>query len=398
MTSLDLGLAGPISAAHDRPASLASEAGAITTRDGLEAIAEEWLALERSASGVTLFQSLGWTRAVFDFEAARNNPEFAPAVATLRERGRLVALLPLERIRGRLRSALMPLGGAFPQYADFLVDPAVDARQALARLLKAAAKAQPADMVTFLKVRAGSNLSRALPRQTVTTGSPEGAPYVDLAAHPDFETYFKTLKPKTRKNMRNARNRLEREGTLTHQIAASRDETLGVIARTLSGRAGRLRDQGLTSRAFTDPDFATFCASLADRPGIDLLAMSLRHNDEPIAEQWGFVHQGRYYAFIASRDFEQSDESPGKLHLKEVIETCYARGLATADLLVPTMPYKLTWASGVTAVTDRAIPLTLRGRIGIALWDQRLRPWAKRLVLSLPKGLRGLLMKAVGRA
>jgi CelD/BcsL family acetyltransferase involved in cellulose biosynthesis len=397
MTSLDLGLAGPISAAHDWPASLTGEADAVTTRDSIETIAGEWLALEQSASGATLFQSLGWARAVFDFEATRRNAEFAPVIATLREHGRLVALLPLERVRGRLRSALMPLGGAFPQYADFLVDPAVDARAALAALLRAAAASRPADMVTFLKVRADSNLACALPRNAVSTGALEGAPHVDLAAHADFETYFKTLKPKTRKNMRNARNRLEREGTLIHHVAASREETRRIIARTLAGRAGRLRDQGLTSRAFTDPDFARFCASLADRPDIDLLAMSLHHKDEPIAEQWGFVHQGRYYAFVASRDFDQSDESPGKLHLKEVIETCYGYGLATADLLVPTMPYKLTWASGATPVSDHAVPLTLKGRIGIALWDRRLRPWAKRLVLSLPKRLRGLLMKAAGR-
>jgi CelD/BcsL family acetyltransferase involved in cellulose biosynthesis len=397
MTSLDLGLTRPINAVLDRPAPLTREAGTITTRDGIEAIAGEWLALENIAPGVTLFQSLGWARAVFDFEAGRNNPEFAPVIATLRERGRLVALLPLERIRGRLRSALMPLGGAFPQYADFLVDPSIDRAAALDTLLRSAAAAQPADMVTFLKVRAGSNLARALPPGAVTTGTLEGAPFVALAAHSDFETYFKTLKPKTRKNMRNARNRLERDGEVSHQIAATREETLGVISRTLAGRAGRLRDQGLTSRAFTDPDFATFCASLASRPDIDLLAMSLRHKGEPIAEQWGFVHQGRYYAFVASRDFGQSEESPGKLHLRDVIETCYARRLTAADLLVPVMPYKLTWASGVTAVTDHAIPLTPRGHIGIALWDRTLRPLAKRLVLVLPRGLRSLLMKAAGR-
>ena len=195
-----------------------------------------------------------------------------------------------------------------------------------------------------------------------------------LAAHDDFETYFRTLKPKTRKNMRNARNRLEREGALTHHVAETPARRSASSPAPSPAAPDASRDQGLTSRAFTDPDFATFCASLADRPDIDLLAMSLRHNDEPIAEQWGFVHPGRYYAFVASRDFEQSDESPGKLHLKEVIETCAARGVGTADLLVPTMPYKLTWATGVTPVSDYAVPLTLKGRLGIALWDQAPAP------------------------
>ena len=76
----------------------------------------------------------------------------------------------------------------------------------------------------------------------------------------------------------------------------------------------------------------------------------------------GLRPYGRYYAFVASRDFAQSDESPGKLHLKEVIaDLRRPRVLHSADLLVPVMPYKLTWATGVTAVTDYALPLTLKG-------------------------------------
>ncbi|MEQ1900053.1 MAG: GNAT family N-acetyltransferase, partial [Devosia sp.] len=288
-------------------------------------------------------------------------------------------------------------GGAFPQYADLLADPAIDAKAAMAALLKAASAACPADMVSFLKVRAGSRLAAGMPESAVATGSTGGAPFIDLTRHPDFADYFATLKPKTRKNMRNARNRLEREASLTHHVAANPDETRALIDRTVAGRAVRLREQGLTSRAFTDPDFADFCRSLAGRPDLEILAMSLRHGGAPIAEQWGFVHNSRYYAFVASRDFEQSDESPGKLHLKDVIETCASAKLDMADLLVPVMPYKLTWATGVAQVADYALPLTLKGHAGIAIWDRRLRPWAKTLVLALPKPLRGLLMKVAGR-
>ncbi|MEQ1769935.1 MAG: GNAT family N-acetyltransferase [Devosia sp.] len=397
MTLLDAALPGADIAARPASAALSGTAEAITTRAGLEAIAAEWAALEHRAPGATWFQSLAWARAVFDFEQQRANPAFAPVIATWRERGQLKAVLPLERTDGRFRKALMPLGGAFPQYADLLADPGIDAGKALMAMLKAAATARPADLAALLKVRAGCRLLDGIPRSAIRTGARMGAPYVDCAVHPDFDSYFKLLKQKTRKNMRNARNRLEREAPLTHSVAASPDAIRGVIGRTVAGRAGRLRDQGLTSRAFTDPAFADFCAGLAGRDGIDILAMSLDHGDQAVAEQWGFVHRGRYYAFVASRDFEQSDESPGKLHLKEIIETCFARSIHTADLLVPVMPYKLTWASGVTEVADFAVPLTLKGRLGIALWDQRLRPLAKYLVMAMPKSLRGALMKLAGR-
>lgn len=389
----------PSRRSHAPPAFVAplGETFVVATAAELEAIAADWRDLEATSPGATLFQGYGWARAVFDFEAARQNSAFTPVIVTLRRRGRLVAVLPLERIDGRFRTALMPLGGAFPQYADLLADPAIDARAALAALLKAASAACPADMVTFLKVRAGSRLAAGMPQTAIATGTTGGAPFVDLTLHPDFAAYFATLKPKTRKNMRNARNRLEREAPLTHHVAADPAETRALIDRTVAGRAGRLREQGLTSRAFTDPDFADFCRSLAGRSDLEILAMSLRHGGTPIAEQWGFVHNSRYYAFVASRDFEQSDESPGKLHLKDVIETCSSARLDMADLLVPVMPYKLTWATGVAQVADYALPLTPKGYAGIVIWDQRLRPWAKALFLGLPKPLRGLLMKAAGR-
>jgi CelD/BcsL family acetyltransferase involved in cellulose biosynthesis len=306
--------------------------------------------------------------------------------------------LPLERIRTRARTILAPLGHAFSQYSDVLLAPGVDPKEAVAKLLRAAIKAAPCDGVSFLKVRDGSDLARGMPQNHLITGTEQGAPYVALDRFSDFAAYFATIKPKTRKNMRNDRNRLERDGPVTHHVASSAGQRRGVIERTLQGRLERLREQGLTSRAFGNTAFAAFCKSLADRPDLDVMAMSLRHNDEPIAEQWGFVHNRRYYAFVASRNFSASDESPGKLHLGEVIHACAERGLRGADLMVPIMPYKLTWATDVVAVRDYALPVTPRGQLLLALWDQRARPWMKNAVLAMPKGMRSLLMKAVGRS
>jgi CelD/BcsL family acetyltransferase involved in cellulose biosynthesis len=268
----------------------------------------------------------------------------------------------------------------------------------VARLLRAAVTAAPCDAVSFLKVREDSLLARGMPANHLVTGAEQGAPYVALDAYDDFAAYFSTIKSKTRKNMRNARNRLERDGAVTHHVAETAEEMLGIIERTLSGRAGRLRDQGLSSRAFRDAAFANFCASIAGRADLPVLAMSLHHNGEPVAEQWGFVHKQRYYAFVASRDFSNSDESPGKLHLGEVIHACAERGLDGADLMVPVMPYKLTWATEVVTVRDYALPVTPRGVLVLNLWDRTLRPFIKKTVLNMPAGLRALAVRLAGRS
>jgi len=403
MTSSALPRAGERRQARPRTASGTLALGQqlrteiVSTRVGLDLIATQWEGLETQANGAVLFQSCAWARAVFDFEAARSNSDYDPIIVTVLDGKRLVAVLPLERIRTRARTVLTPLGHAFSQYSDVLVAADTDPVEAVSRLLRAAIEAAPCDTISFLKVRSDSVLAKGMPADYVVTGTQEGAPYVALEAFPDFASYFATIKSKTRKNLRNARNRLERDGAVSHHIAASSDERLGVINRTLSGRAERLKDQGLTSRAFADSAFTQFCQSLASRDDLPVLAMSLHHKGEAIAEQWGFIHNQRYYAFVANRDFSHSDESPGKLHLGEVIHTCADRGLKGADLMVPVMPYKLTWATETVTVRDYARPVTPRGLMVLTLWDRAMRPAIKSLVLAMPAGPRGLLMKLTGR-
>ncbi|KQX38884.1 hypothetical protein ASD04_09570 [Devosia sp. Root436] len=376
----------------------ALRAAVVRTREAFDAMAYQWEGLEAQVDGALLFQGSGWARAIFDFEAARGNAAFDPVVVTLSDGQRLVAVLPLERIRTRARTVLAPLGHAFSQYSDALISAGLEPRDAVARLLRAAVTAAPCDAVSFLKVREDSLLARGMPANHLVTGAEQGAPYVALSGFEDYAAYFQTIKPKTRKNMRNARNRLERDGAVTHHVAETAGEMLGIIERTLSGRAGRLRDQGLSSRAFRDAAFANFCASIAGRADLPVLAMSLHHNGEPVAEQWGFVHKQRYYAFVASRDFSNSDESPGKLHLGEVIHACAERGLDGADLMVPVMPYKLTWATEVVTVRDYALPVTPRGVLVLNLWDRTLRPFIKKTVLNMPAGLRALAVRLAGRS
>lgn len=371
-------------------------ASAIRDRAGIEAIADRWLGLEAHGTGFNLFQSLGWARAIFDFERERGNAAFDPVIATVSDGRRLVGVLPLERIRTGARSLLVPLGHGFAQTSDALVDTNVDAGAAVTRLFRAAVSAVSCDGISLLKVRDGSALARGLPRTSIQTGAAQGAPYVALDAYPDFAGYFSTVRSKTRKNMRNARNRLEREGPVEHQVVADAAERQALIERTLEGRAERLKEQGLTSRAFRDSGFRDFCTSLVARDDIALRAFSLQHQGRPLAEQWGFVHGGRYYAYVASRDFSHSDESPGKLHLSDIIRTCAEQGLKGCDLGVPVMPYKLTFATQTIVVRDYALPITPRGWVMFQAWDVWLRPSLKRLVLALPAGLRSGLMRLAG--
>lgn len=365
----------------------------VDTPEALGRLAKQWHALEAVAEGPLLFQSVAWARAVFAAEVARCGSQFRPAIVTMREGDRLVAVLPLQLVKAQGRRVLVPLGDGYAQYAGLMADPAADCTSAVTRMLDAAIAATRCDVVMLRKVRADSQLAAVLPRGAYAVGEAMGAPFAALDAWPDFDSYCKAIKPKTRKLLRNARNRLERTAELAHAEAQTADQKSGVVERTLKGRAARLKSQGLTSRAFGDAGFHAFCHLLAEgRPGFpEIAALSFIHGGKPIAEQWGFVHRGRYYAYVASRDFDRSDISPGKLHLKEVMQTAYARGWHTVDLLAPAMPYKLVWARNVAEVRDWAMPVTLYGRVMTRIFDAWLRPMAKKLVLRLPPRLRSLL-------
>jgi len=186
----------------------------VRSREAFDAMAKQWEGLETQVSGAVLFQGSGWARAILDFEAARGNTDFDPVVVTLTDGQRLVAVLPLERVRTRARAVLAPLGHAFSQYSDALIAEGLDPRAVIARLLRAAITAAPCDAVSFLKVRSDSMLARGMPANHIVTGTEQGAPYVALSAFEDYDAYFQTIKPKTRKNMRNDRNRLERDGAV----------------------------------------------------------------------------------------------------------------------------------------------------------------------------------------
>jgi Protein involved in cellulose biosynthesis (CelD) len=397
-------LAGALSETEDEAAksakalSLGLRGSVARTRDALEALAPRWRELERLSEGDGLFQSLGWARAVFEFEAARNNAGFDPVIAVVEQGERLAGVLPLERIRTGFRTLLVPLGHAYAQISDALVAPGIDPAAAVASLIGIATQEAPCDGVSLLKVRSGSVLALGMPGTHIRTGEEQGAPYVALDAFADFASYFATVRTKTRKNMRNARNRLEREGPVEHRVVDQPAEQQALIERTLDGRADRLKQQGLTSRAFSDGGFVEFCRLLVGREDMNLMGFSLTHNGKPLAEQWGFVHGGRYHAFVASRDFSHSDESPGKLHLAEILAVCADRGLKGCDLGVPVMPYKLTFATETIALHDYALPVTPRGWMMIQLWDVWLRPSLKRLVLALPPPVRAGLMRLLGRA
>ncbi|MEZ5922779.1 MAG: GNAT family N-acetyltransferase [Hyphomicrobiaceae bacterium] len=373
-----------------RRAATRIEVSAVTDRSGFEHLVQDWQALEDAARQPTLFQSHPWCRLVLDLEAGRDVSSFQPCILVAREAGRIIGLLPLKRMAGRAAVVLTGLAEPFQQYTDLILAADADGPEVLAAMLRSPAVRGRADAIELRKVRADSGLFAALGTKTAGLAPIDAAPFVDLRPHADFASYLKTINAKSRKNMRNQRNRLTRQTPLEVVTPSATVEVRALIRSSFEGRVEWLAREGLSSRAFRDPAFPHLVDRFADssETGIEVLAVSLRHGGRTIAEQWGFVHKRRYYAYVASWDPAYEEASPGKLIMEEVLRVCHARGVGIADFLMPAARYKLTWAESATPVYDIVLPLTLRGRFTAHLWTGWLRPIAKRAVLALPGGLR----------
>ncbi len=319
-----------------------------------------------------------------------------PFILVARKRGAVSAILPLAVQSRHGMRVLTGLSEPFQQYSDMLADRGCDL-PALMREMLPLFRAAGADSLHFGQMRVDSDLHKAASGIVPVSGEADGAPFVPIGDWPDFADYHKTVNAKTRKNMRNARNRLERDGPVTNEIARSGGLLAEVIDRSFHGRESWLERQGLTSRAFREQDFAAFIERFKqpEKTGIATIAFSLKHGGRPIADQWGFIHKRRYYAFMARWDESYEEFSPGKMQLGAILESCHAEGIDVADFLIPATRYKFTWARDAVAVQDHVLPLTLRGKAHNAVWLNFTRPLAKRMMESMPPRLRSRLLRTV---
>jgi CelD/BcsL family acetyltransferase involved in cellulose biosynthesis len=367
----------------------------LTTLAEIEALADEWSALEARSERPLFFQSATWSLAACRLFAERDDDAFEPLVLVVRQGGDLVAIVPLRIVRrGPVRLAV-DLTDPFGQYGDVLIADDIDAAGIVTAVVAALSATGRLDALLLRRVRADSPFRSLVGHGGFEASARDAAPFVDLRPYATFDDYHDTVNAKSRKNLRNLRNRLARLGPVEHRVFAG-DRIREVIDLSLAGRLRWLDEQGLASTAFDDPGFRPFVGRIGElgrRGEIPLLAMGLYCGDVPVSLQWGFIHRGRYYAYIAARNPEFDAYSPGRLHLEDVIRTCHDRGIPICDLLAPMVRYKLTWTEQATEVVDVALPFSLRGRIVLDLWNRRLRVAAKTYYGRLPARLRRLVRR-----
>jgi CelD/BcsL family acetyltransferase involved in cellulose biosynthesis len=173
-----------------------------------------------------------------------------------------------------------------------------------------------------------------------------GSPVVDTAAFTDFNALKSSRNKKTMKNLRNSINRLTKAGEHSHTAAIGGAGVAPIVAATLRRRMAWMESRGLTAPQFRSAAHEAILVG-GESWGLDKMraGFELQSNGQPIAHQWGFVHQGRYYAYMSATDPSAVLLSPGRLHLAYVIDDAMRHGIRAVEMLTPASDYKMVWTA-----------------------------------------------------
>lgn len=348
-----------------------------------------WLSLERSNEQPGFFQSYAWCGHVAEIMTRTYPKSYAPLVAVAARDGEVVAIWPLSRQKRSGLWQLRSLDDPFGQFSGVLAHDPVDVQFLTRETLDIVRNRRLAAAVRMEFVISGSPFEAALSACGASVRGEVGAPYIDVRQTPTFEGLKSSRNKKTMKNLRNANNRLAKAGAHEHRVAIGDERAAEIIKTTLRRRMTWLEDKGLTAPQFRSAAHAEILTGGLPR-GLDKARVSfeLLCDGKAIAQQWGFLHQKRYYAFMSAVDPSAVHLSPGRLHLAFVIAGAMRFGVVGIELLTPASPYKMVWTDHARRLRDMAMPLSVAGRLHDIVWERTVRPLLKAGFYAMPASLR----------
>jgi CelD/BcsL family acetyltransferase involved in cellulose biosynthesis len=373
----------------DKAGGAAVEHRVLRDRSAVDAAAAEWRALDaRTGDPLAYFQSFDWCQHWIDVFAGKH---CRPEIHTLWRGGRLVAAWPM-MLSGGVIKRLEPLGWPHSQYANLLVDPTFDGREA-ARLLLAGLAPAGHDVVVMEGVPAGSPLATLLEATPPLSGRGNSAALLDLSIFAARDAYAASLSKTQRRNRNRRRNALSRHGALSFGVLfPGEDGFAQALATCLDFKRTWLRETGRRSTGFAFEGFDRFLASLpGSRDNLSGACLSvLKAGDRLVAGELGFLHHGHYHAYLGAFDWALRDTSPGKAQMDMTVCWLIEQRVKTYDLLGHPADYKESWSNRTLDLAGYALPVTLAGRAYAGLWTARIRPGLKQIYERLPHQLRRL--------
>ena len=318
----------------------------------IEQLATEWRDLCQEGEFDKPFYRPEWFRAYV--RAFARDKQIC--LATLRDRGRLCAILPLvlEQVSmlGLRVTRLCGLANEHSPRFDMILGASVLAEESAPEIWKALKEYSRWDILQVPDVPIGGAFEEVLlaaERDGYQTGRWEsiGTPFIVLPVgrNPRNATLGET-DAKFRANLRRRKRKLAAQGALFLRRNEKADPADLKVFYDLElagwkGRSGSAIACSPSTRQFYDD-----LACDAERFGY-LSLYFLELDGRPVAAHYGLTHQGIYYCPKVVFDEAWHACSPGQLLVEEILQDCVARGLHEFDFVGPCMRWKAEWTSQV---------------------------------------------------
>jgi len=356
----------------------------VTVAEGADAVAlaePAWRTLEAQGGAATPFQAFAVAARAAE---AHLKLREVPRIVTVSESGRPMVVFPTVLGRYGGRPAARFLGDPLIQYGDIIASP--DATPShFEAAWRVAADPAAVGFVHLRKVRADARIAPFLVRNASVVGQYE-APYVDLRAPA-------AIGSRDARELRRFRRRLADHGELRFEILGG-GAALPAVREALAIKRAWIAERGLPSSVIGKAVWeAALCALAAPGPS-PLRAARLSAGGRIVAVEIGFVSGGTWSAYLGATAPFAAKAGPGHVQMAELIERSRADGLGTYDLQAPADAYKRTIAHGAVTVRDYALPVSMRGWLGMV--STRAMPAVKEAIARLPLGIRQTIVRLRG--
>lgn len=355
------------------PPARAETASAVEVHTAFEPIAAEWdeLALRVGASP---FARPGWVECWWrTFGAGELR------IVTLREGGRLRAVLPLAERDGRLRALANEHTPLFE-----LVAP----DRAAAAAVVAAALRSGARKLELPELEAGGLTAVALAEAARADGwrlrvrDTRQAPTVEIGMGPD--AYPASLSGRKRRDLARRLRKLAGQGRVSVEWLDGSERLSELLAEGIPLEGSGWKDDAGTSISASSQSvrFYSAIAHWAAETGILRMGF-IRLDRRPVAFQLTFWDERASWMLKGGFDPAYAQFSPGVLMLQELVARTHAVGLSRAELLGDEEPYKLHFArSSRRIVRAQAFAPSLTGRLD-HLREAYARPLGRKLLAGV---------------
>jgi len=350
----------------------------------IEKFGPDWQELERvRAAHVDWFQTSEWC---LNWLRHHCDDEISPRVLVLREKGKLVAVLPmmvkLDRFGLRI---LRMLGDPHTQYAGVLCRNETLGADHLKALRAALVSMDKADVAVITLVPAGSLLTQLLPEASEIGSLRNTASVLDLGKFRTSAEYAASLN-KARRRSRSRRKKLIAEmGQVGFRILRPQHADYPrMIERSMALKQAWLTRTGRVSVGLSKPNHRNFLASI-DSSG---LLFELSVAGEPIALELGFLRNRHFYSYLGSFDWKWRELSPGKALMDQIVDWLIDNGAVAYDFLAHPSAYKDSWSDTSIPLQSHVVEITKRGSIYARCWINSTRPALKRAMAAIPDDYR----------